>query len=359
MLADQPQPPEHERAVELDQARPGPDLGERGCTRIDAAGADQRERAFDPHIGLRQHAGREREQRPARQPARLLGGRLLAQPRRPPDRGIADDHAVDPARARDPHDVVELAEREIGRDLDQHRRRSGFPADAGARVDHARDQLVEHFCLLQVAQAGRVGRRDVDGEIAHHRRERLDQLHIVGDAVGAVLVGADIDADDAALIRTRREPAQHRVGALAVEAEPVDHGLVARQPKHARARIARLRPRRHGADLDEAEAEPEQCIGHLGMLVEPRRHPDRIGEIEAEGAHRKPRIVRHQLDEGRDLQRQDGEPVRVLGIEQAQQRPRELVEQADHGVSSGNTCRPSASSRSGFAHSTAASGSAP
>ena len=236
-----------------------------------------------------------------------------------------------------PDDVVELAERDIGRDLDQDRCRSGFPADAGARVDHARGQLVEHVCLLQVAQAGRVGRRDVDGEIAHHRREHLDQLHIVGDAVGAVLVGADIDADDAALIRTRREPAQHRVGALAVEAEPVDDALVARQPKHARARIASLRPRRHGADLDEAEAELEQCIGHLGVLVEPRRHPDRIREIESEGAHRKPRIVRHQLDEGRDLQRQDGEPVRVLGIEQAQQRPRELFEQSDHGVSSGNT----------------------
>ena len=130
----------------------------------------------------------------------------------------------------------------------------------------------------------------------------------------------------------RGEPAQHRVGALAVEAEPIDHAFVARQPKHARARIAGLRLRRHGADLDEAETELEQRVGHLGVLVEARRHPDRVGEIEPEGPHRQPRVVRHQLDERRDLQRQDGEPVRILGVEQAQQRPRELLEQADHGA---------------------------
>ena len=46
-------------------------------------------------------------------------------------------------------------------------------------------------------------------------------------------------------------------------------------------RIARLRPRRDRPDLDEAEAEPEHLLGHLGVLVEPRREPDRRREVEA------------------------------------------------------------------------------
>src|ERR1700674_5307706 len=57
-----------------------------------------------------------------------------------------------------------------------------------ARVDHAGKQLVEQLALLQVAQAGRVGRRDVDREVARHRREGLDQAHIIGDAILASLV---------------------------------------------------------------------------------------------------------------------------------------------------------------------------
>ena len=48
------------------------------------------------------------------------------------------------------------------------------------------------------------------------------------------------------------------------------------------ARVAGLRPRRHRADLDEAEAEGEQRVGHLAVLVEAGGDADRIGEVEAE-----------------------------------------------------------------------------
>ena len=84
----------------------------------------------------------------------------------------------------------------------------------------------------------------------------------------------------------RREPRQHNSRALAVEAEPVDHGLVGFEAKQPRARIARLRQWRHRADFDKAEAETQQRVRHLGVLVEARRDPDRIGEIEPERSHR-------------------------------------------------------------------------
>ena len=80
--------------------------------------------------------------------------------------------------------------------------------------------------------------------------------------------------------------------ALAVEAEPVDHAFVGVEAKQARTRIARLRLRRHAADLDEAEAEPEQLIRHLGILVEARREADRIGKRQPERLHAQLLVVR-------------------------------------------------------------------
>jgi hypothetical protein len=47
--------------------------------------------------------------------------------------------------------------------------------------------------------------------------------------------------------------------------------LPARKPKHARLRVAGLRPRRHGAELDVAEAHRAQRIEMVAVLVEARR----------------------------------------------------------------------------------------
>ena len=262
-----------------------------------------------------------------------------------------------PSRGAD--HVIELTECEIGRDLDQHRRRPRFAIHARTRLHHAREQLVEHPALLQVAQAGRIGRGNVAGEIARDRREHLDLLHIVRDAILGVLVGADIDADDAARAHACGEPPQHHIGALAVEAEAVDHALIGRQPEQARPRIARLRQRRDSPDFDGAEAEPKQRIRHLGVLVEPSRHADRIGKVEPEGAHRQERIILVPAWQRGKLERLDRQMMGGLGLEQPQQWPPQRVIKADHGTSSGKTCRPSAASGSGLTHSTQASGSSP
>ena len=158
------------------------------------------------------------------------------------------------------------------------------------------------MALLQVAQARRVRRGDVDREIARDRRKGLDQRDIVADAVGRILVGADIDADDAGKLRARRKSSKHGLGAVIVEAHAVDHGLVALEAEQPRPRIAALRLRRHRADLDKAEAEPQQRVRHLGVLVEARGHADRIGEIEAEGAHRELAVVGAQFGRRQEFQ---------------------------------------------------------
>ena len=140
------------------------------------------------------------------------------------------------------------------------------------------------------------------------------------------------------MMRARGEPPQHRFGAVIVEAHAVDHGLVALEPKQPRPRIAGLRLRRHRADLDKAEAEPQQRVRHFRILVEAGGHADGIGKIQAEGAHREFRIVRPRPDRRQEFQALDRQPMRVFGIEPAQQRQREGVEGADHGVSSGMSC---------------------
>ena len=53
-------------------------------------------------------------------------------------------------------------------------------------------QLLQRRAGLQGAQAWRVGRGDVDGEIVRIRPKPFKTGHIVGHAVGGVLVGADI-----------------------------------------------------------------------------------------------------------------------------------------------------------------------
>ena len=202
----------------------------------------------------------------------------------------------------------------------------GARAHAVAHVDDAGQQIVKAGGALQIAQTRRVGRGDIHGDVACDRRKRLDQAHIVRDAIGAVAVGADIHPDDAALVRAPHQPRQHTRLALVVEAEPVDHGLVGVETEEARTRIALLRARRDGANFDEAETEAEQRVRHFGVLVEAGRDADRIGEIQPEYAGREFRIVGARARQGREPQARQSQPMRVLRIEGMQEGPGQTVE---------------------------------
>ena len=67
--------------------------------------------------------------------------------------------------------------------------------------------------------------------------------------------------------------------------------MIGIEPEQSRPWIAGLRQRRDGADFDETEADAQQRIGDLGILVEAGGDADRIWEIEPEDAHREPLIV--------------------------------------------------------------------
>ena len=191
------------------------------------------------------------------------------------------------------------------------------------------EQPVELVLRLQAAQAGRVGRGDIDGQIAGEGRKARHPFHIVGDPVGRVLVRADIDPDDAGLALAQGEPL-HRVGMAAiVEAEAIDHRPIFRQPEQARLRVSILGAGRQRSDLDEAEAEPQQRIRHHRILVVAGGKPDRIGEGDPGDFDAKPVIDRNLAAFDETLAKScEGKIVSAFGIEPEEGRPRQAIEGA-------------------------------
>src|SRR6185437_11477022 len=123
------------------------------------------------------------------------------------------------------------------------------------------------------------------------RRKPREGFAIVGDAVGRILVGADIDADDA-LARACRQPFGRRRHALVVEAESVDDGAILPQPEHPGPRIAGLGTGGDGAAFDETEAQLEHEVGDFGILVEAGGEPQGVWKKTSEQGDSESWVIR-------------------------------------------------------------------
>src|SRR5688500_5753336 len=116
--------------------------------------------------------------------------------------------------------------------------------------------MVERILFLQGTQAGGIRRGDVDRDVRGGGVDLLQaKLVVVDRALGRrVRVPADVDPEYAAPARAG-DVLHERVHADVVETEAVDERLLLGDSEQSRPGIPRLRPRRHGADLDEPEAE--------------------------------------------------------------------------------------------------------
>ncbi len=315
-------------------------------------------RRADALAHLRQHRGRFLEHRLAGKAARFLRLDRVLQPvaRK---RRVGDDQAVEVVRQRFGGDVVHALLRQVRGDLQEDRHLpAGLRRLVVAGRKHGQEQRRQAFARLQVAQTGRVRRGDIGGEIASDRVEAADARHIVADTVLAILVGADIDADDA-LPTDGGQPPVGRLMAFIVEAKAIDDAFILDEAEDARSRIARLRLRRDRADFGKSEAEFQERFRHLGVLVETRRHAERI--FKADAGHRLGETLVGAHSAGGNhagFQRRDRKPVRRLGVEQEQAAAAERLEGVDHSPSSGKMWAPSAPIGSGFSHRTAETGSA-
>jgi hypothetical protein len=139
---------------------------------------------------------------------------------------------------------------------------------------------------------------------------------------------ADVDAEHAA-IHGAPDVVHQAVHAAVVEAQAVDHSVRGGQAEQARARIAGLRARRHGADLDEAEAEAGQRIDIIAVLVEAGGEPYRVRKTQSHHVARagggRSRRGGREAQPGEDGKGLEREMVRLLRVESEQQRAQQRV----------------------------------
>ena len=223
------------------------------------------------------------------------------------------------------------AKREVRRDLDEERRAlaPGLSSSV-ARLERTRHEIVESRSPLEASQTRRVRRRDIDGDVIAKAGERRDADRVIAAAIGRCLVRSDIHANDARRAAPRLEPPRHRLDALAVEAVAVDHGLIRRQAKQARPRVARLRQRRHATDLDGAKAKAQATIDRLAVLVEAGGEAERIWKSTTERLDCEALIVRARRGARQQPHGRDREMMGALGIEPRDERAREPIAEAQH-----------------------------
>ena len=331
--ADQARAVIDQRRIELHRAGAGADLGVGVRAAGDPAGADQDDAAGGGLMEPAQDSGRKVHQRRARQAAGLAPVSRF-QAVRPRDRGVAGDdgvHAVGDGRLGDGLDLLvakvrrHLQEYRLVAALGLRQRRAGLGQPA--------EQLLQRLARLQRAQARRIGRGDVDGEIVRPPPQPLQAQHIVAHPVGGVLVGPDIGPDNPAS-GPRVEPPGEGLQALVVEAHPVDHRAVFAETEQARARITGLGQGRDRAAFDETQPGPQHGVRDLGVLVEPRRQADAAGQGQAAQARGQDRFGVVALARAQPgPQQRHGQLVRGLRIDGPQRLGGQIVNQAQRRAS--------------------------
>ncbi len=131
------------------------------------------------------------------------------------------------------------------------------------------------------AQARRVGRGHVDGEIVGERRQHRHALDVIADVVLGVAVLADIGADDAAAAAARAASRAATAGSPSLlKPKRLIRRLVLAQAEKARRRVAGLRPRRDRARLRRNRSRSRaSASGTSAFLSKPAASPTGLGKV--------------------------------------------------------------------------------
>ena len=224
-------------------------------------------------------------------------------------------------------------------------------AERLARLDHARDQFVERFPPLQIAQPRRVRRGDIDREIARRRGEGLHAQDIVGDAVGGVLVGSEIYADDA-LDGPPREICAPLLEALVVEPQAIDQPRVGAAGETPSAWDCRLAAAASACRLrrNQIRARAEHS-GTSAFLSKPAASPSGEGNRSPKASTASRGSREGGAPTRRKFQRRDRGPVRGLRRKPREPSAGERAGGPDracaHAVKSPKRWRPSSPMRKG------------
>ena len=163
-----------EPGVGLDQRGAGPQPLPGVVRGLDPAGRDEHQPVPGPGVQPAQHLQRTGPQRRARQaarPGRRHLGRRAGQPV-PGHGGVGRDDPVEAELERQVRDRVHVRVGQVRRDLDQQRHAAGPRERRVERGAHRHQHRPEPVHGLQVAQARRVRRADVDHHVVGHGGHR-------------------------------------------------------------------------------------------------------------------------------------------------------------------------------------------
>jgi len=94
----------------------------------------------------------------------------------------------------------------------------------------------------------------------------MNTARIVENTIVGILVGSDIDPDNA-LLFTHCETFVSGLMPLIVKPHAIDHRLVFTETKETGLRVARLRARRDRANFAKAEAQVQYLIGNFRIFI--------------------------------------------------------------------------------------------
>jgi hypothetical protein len=131
--------------------------------------------------------------------------------------------------------------------------------------------------------------------------------------------------------RLSGQPCRDRLGAIVVEAHPINHRLLLRVPEHARFRVTGLGDRRDRPNLDMTETECGRRRPRPRVLVESGRESDRVWKHESkrlDGFRSRPtpsgpslESVTQRSQRAEPRHRIDADLVRPLRFQSKQPRP--------------------------------------
>ncbi len=204
-------------------------------------------------------------------------------------RGVAHDDA----RAAAFDDGFErLLEREsthvVWGDFHEKRTRSQLQPGAAftVRLDDAPNERSQVRFALELAQFRRVRRADVPHQVVpveNQSAEHIDEVDRSDGVVGRLHL-PERKADRSrhgAESAVPRESLGHSVCTVTIEAHPVYDGVILRQTKQARTRVAFLRSGKDGSHLDVAEPEREEREQRFRMLVATRGKSEAVWKGDA------------------------------------------------------------------------------
>ena len=174
--------------------------------------------------------------------------------------------------------------------------------------------------VLQFPQARGVRGGDIDGDVIGLRIDLAHAENVIlrRSIDGRVGVLADADPADSP-IAGAFEASDEVVDPLVVEAHPVHERDALRGPKHARPRVAGLRPRRHRAELDVAESQGPEGVEIIAVLVEAGGQAQRMRKAQARAGDReRRRDFRRGPERPHPMQSGEAQIVRRFGRQMSQ-----------------------------------------